>query len=370
MTDIRIGTFNCENLFSRVRALNLDDKRDTATVLAQVGRLQAMLQKESYDRAAILALYNELKEFIEIREDSGRFWQGQGNKAIAAEGRGDWKGGIAFRRADLRDSAREATAQVIRDTRAHILCLCEVEGNEILEDFNRQMLGRSRFDQHLLIDSPNDPRGIDVGLYLREAALGAIRTHVFDPVPGTTGKRVFSRDCLRVEVALAGVKRPVHVLLNHFKSKGGGSTKAEGDARRLGQAKRVREILETQYDLTKDWVVVLGDLNDTPDSAPLAPLFGMPKLHDAVAKGVADADGRWTHYYGGEAKARRHSQLDHILVSEALVGRLASVEILRQGMTAVATGEARGGIAPYPIIKTARDAASDHAAVVATFRLS
>jgi endonuclease/exonuclease/phosphatase family metal-dependent hydrolase len=368
MATMRIGTFNCENLFSRARALNLDDKQASAGILARVGALQALLQRDVYDKQAILAMYSELKDYIEIRQDSGRFWKGQGNKEISANGRGDWKGSIEFRRADLRQSAREATAQVIRDTRANILCLCEVEGNEILEDFNRQMLGADLFDQHLLIDSPNDPRGIDVGLFLRGTQLREIRTHVFDPVPGAPGRRVFSRDCLRVAVAVPGLEQPVHVLLNHFKSKGGGSTKQDADARRLGQATRVREIVKTEYDLSRDLVVILGDLNDTPESTPLAPLFTTPGLHDAVALGIQNSADRWTHYFGGEVKARRHSQLDHILVSAALKPRLRSVEILRRGMGAVATGEAQGDIVPYSVIKTPRDAASDHAAVVAEFQ--
>jgi hypothetical protein len=44
-------------------------------------------------------------------------------------------------------------------------------------------------------------------------------------------------------------------------------------------------------DLTRDRVIVAGDMNDIPTAAPMAPLLTVPHLHDALAIGLpADAD--------------------------------------------------------------------------------
>lgn len=64
------------------------------------------------------------------------------------------------------------------------------------------------------------------------------------------------------------------MLINHFKGKRGG-----GDARRLAQAKRVREIVLERLP-EYPHLVVLGDFNDTPDSANLAPLLTDTSLKD------------------------------------------------------------------------------------------
>jgi hypothetical protein len=54
---LRIATFNVENLFSRARALNLDDPKVGDDVLDKVSQLQAELRKQTYDKPKILKLY-------------------------------------------------------------------------------------------------------------------------------------------------------------------------------------------------------------------------------------------------------------------------------------------------------------------------
>jgi len=61
-----------------------------------------------------------------------------------------------------------------------------------------------------------------------------------------------------------------------MKSKGFGSI-TSSNAKRKHQADRIVKILQS-YDLTKDLVVVAGDLNDTPGSAPLKNLTAVPSL--------------------------------------------------------------------------------------------
>jgi hypothetical protein len=69
-----------------------------------------------------------------------------------------------------------------------------------------------------------------------------------------------------VDVILPDNQPPIYMLLNHFKSKGYDDGTA--DAKRTPQAEQVKAILN-RYNLTQDRVVVCGDFNDTPGSAPL-----------------------------------------------------------------------------------------------------
>ena len=63
-------------------------------------------------------------------------------------------------------------------------------------------------------------------------------------------------------------------------------------------AQRVAEILTEAFDLADDFVVVAGDLNDTPDSDPLSPLLGVANLHNIVAE--LPVNERFTHIFGNE----------------------------------------------------------------------
>ena len=89
----------------------------------------------------------------------------------------------------------------------------------------------------------------------------------------------FSRDCLEVRVDIPGTKH-LQLLINHLKSQGSGPTSdPESDSRRKGQAESVAALVD-QYDLKKDYLIVAGDLNDTPDSTALAPLATKTGLYN------------------------------------------------------------------------------------------
>ena len=48
-------------------------------------------------------------------------------------------------------------------------------------------------------------------------------------------------------------------------------------------------------DLTKDYVVILGELNNTPDSDALQPLLMHWGVHDVFGVGGHPADGCWSY---------------------------------------------------------------------------
>jgi predicted extracellular nuclease len=144
----------------------------------------------------------------------------------------------------------------------------------------------------------------------------------------------------------------VHVLCNHFKSKGYGS-QASSNAKRKLQAQRVAELLQ-RYDLKKDLVVVGGDFNDTPDSDPISPLKEVAHLKD-----VLDWSGftgtRNTYHTGRD-------QIDYLLVSKPLFEAIQEVGIERRGIF-------KRGNESFSEVTSKATQASDHACVWATFEL-
>jgi predicted extracellular nuclease len=144
------------------------------------------------------------------------------------------------------------------------------------------------------------------------------------------------------------------MLVNHFKSKGYGSP-AANDAKRKSQADRVRDVLK-KFDLKNDLVVVCGDFNDVPGSAPLTALLGTPGLNDVLAQ-LAPGE-RWTY--------KDKKQIDYLLVSDALLKGLKAAGVERRGMVKAEklTG---GAVKPFPEVTSDANDASDHAAVWAEF---
>jgi predicted extracellular nuclease len=361
---MRIATFNVENLFDRPKILNGQDSGETKSALADVGKLDKLLKKKIYspvDKKEIVRLIKLLTPYIFIQEDIGKLMTTTGR--VVATGAADWIGGIQFKRAQFSDQQRMNTGFVIDTINADVQCLVEIEGNQALADFNREIL-QQKFQYHLSIDSPRDPRGIDLVIYSKTHALGQLRTNAFD----RNGPNfIWSRDCLEVEIKISET-RSLFLLLNHFKSKFGGDTLAT-KAKREAQAKRVVEIASTRYNPALDWVLVVGDLNDTPDSAPLAPLFVTTAFKDVFDIVGQPADDRWTYYFKGNPVAKRRTQIDYIFASPALAGRVQSVTIERRGMTAVALGDVPE-ITPFDGFKSLRTSASDHAAVIVDIDIS
>jgi endonuclease/exonuclease/phosphatase family metal-dependent hydrolase len=214
----------------------------------------------------------------------------------------------------------------------------------------------------MLIDG-NDSRGIDVGLYSK-FPIGGVWTHMFER-KGT--KQIFSRDCLEVEVTLPNGK-PLYILCNHFKSRGY-DTDGTADTKRKRQATRVAEILKEKYKLSKDWVIVAGDLNDNPEAPPLKPLRDVNLLYDVLeVEYPNDKSKRWTYHYN------KFEQIDYLLVSKPLKDRLRQAGVERRGMDKLKglTEGSNGGVeveTQYNSVTHWTNAASDHGAVWAEFDL-
>jgi endonuclease/exonuclease/phosphatase family metal-dependent hydrolase len=364
---MRIASFNVESLFDRARAFKEGDSEAGKAALEQHAQINGLLGEPVYTdtvKAEIVDLLTQLGldrsddggDYAILRQNRGHLvlrHQG-GGVEIVAGGRADWIGWVELKMEPVNEVATANTARVLHDVAADIQAVVEADNRIALRDFSKVMLtqiGGQPFDEVMLIDG-NDDRGIDVGLMTRGAyAITEIRSHISDTDDHGV---IFSRDCL--EITVATPTDPIVLLVNHFKSKGFGS-QAGNDAKRLRQATRVAEIYDGLRAEGQDRVVVLGDLNDTPDSAPLQPLIGTD-LEDITASPAFTADD----HPGTFGNGTKRDKIDYILLSPALFARATGGTIFRTGVW----GGIHGTMWPhYPSMTMDVEQASDHAAIYA-----
>jgi len=102
------------------------------------------------------------------------------------------------------------------------------------------------------------------------------------------------------------------VLVNHFKSKGY-SSPAVSDSKRKRQANRVRDIYKDRLNQGFEFIAIVGDLNDTPNSDPLQPLLGNELgLTDIMTHDIFTGDGR----PGKEASVRTDTTGEKLVESK------------------------------------------------------
>lgn len=365
---MRLASFNVENLFDRAKALNQSTWAEGKPVLDRFARLTALLGEVIYtnaDKAEIVDLMTALGlakgdegPFVIMRRNRGGLVRRPRNgdpMEVVASGRADWVGWVELKTEVVNERAMQNTARVIADVGADVMGIVEVESRPVLSEFNRHVLpavGGAVY-RHVMVIDGNDDRGIDVGVIARDGfAIGLMQSHVDDCDAGDN--RIFSRDCPEFFIDTPQGNRLL-VMVNHFKSKGGGS-QAASDRRRRAQAERVRDLYRDRIAAGHDLIAIVGDLNDTPESDPLAPLIDETDLTDIFALPGFDDCGHPGTF--GDSKAR--NKLDYILLSPALFAKATAGGIFRRGMWP--------GVRPrkwdaYPEITREVEAASDHGAV-------
>jgi endonuclease/exonuclease/phosphatase family metal-dependent hydrolase len=357
--------------------------------------------------------------------------------------------------AALSDDERQLTAQALLDCEADVVCLQEVEDESALELFRDEYLHRTlrprvarelkaaharvmaaaariadpharlrwskaemervrlaaegrHYYRHARVIEGNDARGIDVGFLSRVDVVGVAshKTLSFAEVPGawtpalqdflesewcrhgqpkgkpppTPQDPVFKRDCLKVDVVKDGA--PLSLFICHFKSNR--PFRARSHPLRLAEAKAVRLLVTRCFGprvREANWVIA-GDLNDyvEVDGSPLMPdlvsaewqpsalteLLGGPEPFGFdVCASIAKADDRWTSYYSEDDV---YSQLDHIIISPGLARRNPRLDVMiaRAGQPWRAT---RSDVPRYPRVGWDRPKASDHCPIAVTLEL-
>jgi endonuclease/exonuclease/phosphatase family metal-dependent hydrolase len=364
---MRLASFNLENLFDRARALNLGSWDEGRPILELFSKVNALLNKPRYDSDDRKKILAGLKQCgVLHKDDAGKFVllrqnrrkllkRTNGTVEVVATGRDAWVGWLELKTEPVNEIASRMTARVVEEIDADVMGVIEVDNRIALSRFNSQVLTlvQGQPYDHVMVIDGNDDRGIDVGILSKKNLdIRGIRSHV-DATDN--GGRIFSRDCPEYEIELGGGERLL-VLVNHLKSKGFGG-KAESDARRRRQAKKVREIYDARKKAGYDYIAVIGDLNDTPDSAPLEPLLKQGSTLKEVSKHANYLDdGRPGTWKNGTASGK----LDYILLSPKLWEKVERAAIFRKGVW----GGKNGDLWPhFGEMKSESHAASDHAAI-------
>lgn len=372
---MRIAAYNVENLFDRARVFN-DDSDAHAAVLDAHAEINKLFEKPVYsdaDKARMLVLLEQLGmlndndgPFVWLRKIRGQLISRPRDRRkprkIVAAGREAWIGWVELKTETVDETAMLLTAQVIFDVGADVLAMIEAESRPVLKTFQEIMakkLDLAETYAHVMLIDGNDMRGIDVGLATRAGfPIGRVRSHS-DELKGD-GHPIFSRDCPEYEVTTPS-GQTIMVLANHFKSKYGGDIE-RSDAKRLAQASAVKRYYDRLRADGFENIVVLGDLNDTPDRAPLQPLLRDTDLRDVSGHPNftqveynnprrPDDGGKGTFKLGND-----NDKIDYLLVSPALWGRITLGGIFRKG----AWPGKRARWAVYPELTKEHHAASDH----------
>jgi endonuclease/exonuclease/phosphatase family metal-dependent hydrolase len=301
---ISVGTFNVNNLFSR---FNFE--------------LRAEVEKLPEGKVP----FTKIRQIV---DDVGA-------EIVQYEG---W----AIKRKDPKDRAE--VAERIKAMSLDILALQEVEDIETLRYFAKHDLGG--LYPHVMLLEGNDSRLIDVAV-LSKYPIGKTTTWQTAVNPPTSTDRVFSRDLLQVEILNADRSPLFTLFVNHLKSDFVPFTedqeaglKAANERRRL-QAETAALIIE--HALPPDArYIVLGDMNDAPDSAFLRPLTDNFDLN--LVDGLASAEQTrpapktstalptkvWTYRYKPSGKAAQYVLYDQIWLSQSLAPKQTKAFIDRR----------------------------------------
>ena len=306
--DITIGTFNLNNLFSRYNfSAELEAIREGNTDIETI---------ESF-------VFAEPFSFV-VRKFLG--------KLVKAKDKAKTK----------------QVAKRILEMDLDVLAVQEVEDIGTLRAFNVNELG-SLYPYQVLIEG-NDTRLIDLGL-LSKYPIGAVSSWQQAVHPEEPGRFVFSRDLLEVDILnQARTKKLFTLFNNHLKSHfvrwqdDQVEGKKKNDARRQRQAETIAKIVVARTRPNSSFIV-LGDMNDPPDSGPLEPLVTSSELNltNALSNPVETNPPKverppsvtpnfsaWTHRFKESGEPATHELYDHIWLSPALAAKQTGTFIHRR----------------------------------------
>ena len=303
---VTIGTFNLNNLFSR---FNFEG---AITELKEPGASSAMSFKYEFTDPETYRVRTFMGKLVNAKKEGGT----------------------------------ETIAKRIIAMDVDVLGVQEVEDIDILKDFNKKHLG-GLYPYQVLIEG-NDSRFIDVGL-LAKLPIGAVTSHQTAVHPARPAQRVFGRDLLEAEILSTDRKKVLFTLfINHLKSHfgdddNGGQGKIDNDERRKQQAEMIQAIVSARMNKNARYII-LGDMNDAPDSAPLQamqiiegnqmvnviinPEETRPAKKETLGPGPQTK--AWTYRHKASGEPPTFSLFDQIWLSQALASKLTGTTIDRR----------------------------------------
>lgn len=300
---IKVGTFNLNNLFSRFNFK---------------GRIEAILAGDT--GLSVTYTFDDPQDYT-IRSFMGRLVKEKDEAATAL------------------------IARRIMEMDADVLAVQEVEDLPALQHFNRDYL-KGLYPFQALVEG-NDPRLIDVGV-LSKLPIGALTSWRFASHPAEPDSPIFSRDLLEVEILDPKRRKRLFTLFNtHLKSQylapneNPVTGKQRADLTRRQQAEVIERIL-IERTRPNSAFVLLGDMNDSPESDCLAPFVQSRTLE--LVNGLTGAQETrpprrddppppgplWTHRYKASGQPARYELFDQIWLSQKLALRQTAAWIGRR----------------------------------------
>jgi endonuclease/exonuclease/phosphatase family metal-dependent hydrolase len=349
--DVTVGTFNLNNLFGRWNLYVDVAEPSDAAAAALEGDASAAPPRTWLQPASAALPLPPLEDESEAAPSPDRAADAPLNPRpdvqVTISGVALPDGSIRWRTNPLSGKivyeksaeARATLARRISEMDVDVLAVQEIEDVKTLEQFARSEAMAGQGYRNVVLVEGNDQRLIDVGL-LSRLPLGAVTSWRHRTYENKGGLPIFSRDLLQVDVFDRKRTRILFtVFVNHLKSQlaRNDAERKRGNLRRRRQAETIRAILAQR---SPGPVVVLGDMNDAPNSSRLAPLPGaglVDALTQPTERGgpypASDPDGptttAWTHRYkaGGPA---RYELFDQIWLSPDLAASQTDAFILRR----------------------------------------
>lgn len=207
----------------------------------------------------------------------------------------------------------QALSTSMHDISPDVIGFEEVESKETLTKFRDRFLSDMGYREVILIEG-NDERGIDVGLMSRYPVT-AVKSHkdVRFEVPGQ-GVQGFERDLLQVRIQGPN-NYNFTVFVGHLKSQHGAEV---ADVKRRAEAEAARKIIQAfQQANPRENVLVLGDFNDTYNTAELAPLVS-PQNGLGLVDIIHQDLGAGPEVYSYHPKQYR-SRIDYMLLNQNML---------------------------------------------------
>lgn len=197
-----------------------------------------------------------------------------------------------------------------------IVGFCEIENGFVIHQLiNETPL--SKFDYRMVHRESPDPRGIDVALIYRPDKFQLLEKDFFKVTfPDDTARR--TREILYAKGLLA--TDTLHVFVNHWPSKYGGELESESG--RYAAAYTLKHKVDSIMVFYPDArILIMGDLNDEPDSDPVVKGFGACTNDDALCvssfvniSAILKQKGQGSYKYQGV-----WGTIDQLIVSRSLL---------------------------------------------------
>ena len=304
--EITIGTFNVNNLFSRYNFK---------------GEIEAIKKDETELESTIVYEFGA-DTLWTIRTFMGRLVKGKDEDEI------------------------KKIAERIDRIDVDVLAIQEVEDIDMLRYFNREYL-YNKYSYQALIEG-NDRRLIDIGV-LSKLPIGQITSWQQSVHPDDPSQTVFGRDLLQLDILSDNRSLKLFTLFNnHLKShytdwrvEDEVEAQKMNDERRTRQSEMIAEIVKLQAD-PNSRIVVLGDMNDPPDSPCLQPFTTDPELglvnalenpretRSPKKDNPMPTSPAWTHRYKESGKPAVYELYDQIWLSPSLATKQTEAWIDRR----------------------------------------